>query len=902
MLSKLRTRLRALLRKSEMERELDEELRYHIEQQTEQNIRLGMNPEEARYAARKAFGGVEQAKERSRDARGVRLIENIWQDLRYGARMLAKSSSFTLTAVLTLALGIGANTAIFSVVDKALLESLPYPDPDRIVQLMHFSPSWALGELANTASVPEFIVFREQRQVFQEIAAYDSVKGVNLIGAEPPEILRAIHVSADYFRLFGAPIEIGRAFSADEDRPGGPHLVVISNGLWHRRFGGDRGLVGQFLSLGGEPYVVIGVLGSGFTADSSAEILLPLQADPESTNPAHVIRVAARLKPGVMLAEAKAQMQLAHEMFRLKFPNWNSSMISLESFTAEPLGDVTVGEVRRPLLVLLGAVGLVLLIACANVANLLMARATGRRREMAIRAALGASRQRIISQTLIEGLLLSLTGGALGLLLGYAGVRALLGVRPADMPRISSAVSLDWRVLAFTLLLSVSTGIIFGILPAFSDGSKMQASAVLWESGARTGSGVRQRRARSILVIAEVALALILLAGAGLLIRTFWALRTVDPGFEAHNVLTIEMSLSGTPFQTAPSVAQLIREAERRIESLPGVGAVAATYSLPLENRFGGPVAIEGLPNDSYVTSLCYVSQRYFEVFRIPLLHGRVFTDRDDDQAPAVALINQAMAEGRSEFRWSSTFPWRKGDPLGERVTVGKGMGTPFEDHTRQIIGVVGEVRDLGLNRNPPPMMYLPIGQLTDGMARMISGDLPIRWVIQTRTERYSLRVDIERELRAASGGLPVAHIRSMEQVVGESIARNRFSMILLTVFAGLALVLGVIGVYGVMTYAVQHRTKEIGIRVALGARPQDIRRMVMLEGMRLALIGVLLGIVGALELTPLMASMLYGVQPSNPTVLTLAAVLLCAVALFAAYIPARRATRVDPMLVLRWE
>jgi predicted permease len=413
---------------------------------------------------------------------------------------------------------------------------------------------------------------------------------------------------------------------------------------------------------------------------------------------------------------------------------------------------------------------------------------------------------------------------------------------------------------------------------------------------------VGQRKARSILVIAEVALALILLAGAGLLIRTFWALRTVDPGFDAHNVLTMEMSLSGTPFQTAPSVAQLIREAERRIESLPGVGAVAATYSLPLENPLGGPVTIEGLPDDRYGANICFVSQRYFEVFRIPLLHGRVFTDRDGDQAPAVALINQAMAEGRSEgMRWSSTFPWRKGDPLGEHVTVGKNMG-PIEDRTRQIIGVVGEVRDAGLNRNPPPMMYVPIGQLTDSMARMISGGRPIRWVIQTRTEPFSLRVDIERELRAASGGLPVAHIRSMEQVVGESIARNRFNMILLTVFAGLALVLGVIGVYGVMSYAVQHRTKEIGIRVALGARPQDIRRMVMLEGLRLALIGVLLGIIGALELTPLMASMLYGVQPSNPTVLTLAAVLLCAVALFAAYIPARRATRVDPMLVLRWE
>jgi predicted permease len=404
-------------------------------------------------------------------------------------------------------------------------------------------------------------------------------------------------------------------------------------------------------------------------------------------------------------------------------------------------------------------------------------------------------------------------------------------------------------------------------------------------------------------VIAEMALALVLLAGAGLLIRTLYALRTVDPGFAAHNVLTMEMSFAGTPFQTAPAVAQLIRDAERRIESLPGVIALAATYSLPLENQLGGPFAIEGLPNDRYGASLCFVSHRYFDVFRIPLLRGRAFTERDDDRAPEVALINQAMADGRSEgIQWSSTFPWRKGDPLAERITIGKGLGPPFEDRSRQIIGVVGQVRDSGLNRNPLPMIYLPITQLTDSMTKMTSRGLPIRWAIRTLSERYSIRADVERELRAASGGLPVAHIRSMEQVVGESTARNRFHTILLSVFAGIALLLGAIGVYGLMAYTVQHRTQEIGIRLALGARPRDVRAMVVFEGMRLALIGVVLGAVGALELTPLMASLLYGVQASNPAVLALVAILLSAVALLATYIPARRATRVDPVLALRWE
>jgi putative ABC transport system permease protein len=896
-------RLRSLFRRRQVEQDLDEELRYHLDRKIEECVAKGMTPEEARYAALRAMDGLEQRKEECRDSRRVNGIANLLQDIRYGLRILGKSPAFTAVAVLTLALGIGANTAIFSVVNAVLLEPLPYPDAGRIVQIMLFSPAWAAGKNANTASVPEFIVVREQQEAFQEIAAYDSARGVNLTGADPPEQLRAIHVSADYFRLFGAPIAVGRVFTADEDRPGGPRLAVISDGLWRRRFGGDRGLMGKSILLGGEPYVVIGALGPGFAADPSAEILLPMQADPYSTNPAHSIRVAARLKPEVTLEIAKAQLKLAFEQFRRKFPNWSSANTSFGSFTAEPLWDATIGAVRRPLLVLAGAVSFVLLIACANVANLLMARATSRRREMAIRAALGASRPRIVSQLLVESVLLSLAGGALGLLLGCAGKRALLGIAPGDIPRIGSAATLDWRVLSFTLILSVGAGILFGVLPAFSGSSHMHAGAALQESGARTGGGLRQSRARSILVIAEMALALVLLAGAGLLIRTLHALRTVDPGFTAHNVLTMEMSLAGTPFQTAPAVAQLIRDAERRIESLPGVIALAATYSLPLESQLGGPVTIEGLPNDSYGASLCFVSHRYFDVFRIPLLGGRAFTERDDDRAPAVALINQAMADGRSEgMRWSSTFPWRKGDPLVERITIGKGLGPPFEDRSRQIIGVVGQVRDSGLNRNPLPMIYLPITQLTDGMTKMTSRVFPIRWAIHTLTEPYSIRAEVERELRAASGGLPVAHIRSMEQVVRESTARNRFHTILLSVFAGIALLLGAIGVYGLMAYTVQHRTQEIGIRLALGARPRDVRAMVIFEGMRLALIGVALGAGGALELTPLMASLLYGVQASDPAVLALVAILLLAVALLATYIPARRATRVDPVLALRWE
>jgi putative ABC transport system permease protein len=896
-------RLRSLLRREQVERELDDELRYHVDRRIDEYITKGLTPKEAQSAAMRGMRGIEQLKEECRDTRGVSSVENVLRDVRYGVRILTKSPGFTAVAVLTLALGIGANTAVVSVIKTVLLEPLPYPEPNRMVQLELSSPAWAPGKTENIASVPEFVVYRDQRQVFQQIAAYDrSARGVNLTGIDPEQVT-AMHVSADYFQLFGTRIESGRTFTADEDRPGGPRLVVISDGLWRRRFGGDRGLLGKSLVLGGDPYEVIGIVGSAVAAQPSAEAWLPMQADPYSTNHAHTIRVAARLKPEVTLEIAQAQLKLAHEELRRKFPMRAVAQASEETFTAEPLWDATVGEVRRPLMVLLGAVSFVLLIACANVANLLMARATGRRREMAIRAALGASRRRIVSQLLTEGVLLSLTGGALGLLLGYVGMSALIGMGARDIPRIAGGLTLDWWMLAFTLLLSIGTGVLFVIVPALSSASTTQTVAALKESEARIAKDPSQSQARSVLVVAEMALALVLLAGAGLLIRTFWALRTVDPGFDAHNVLTMEVSLAGTRFHTGPALARLIRDAERRVESLPGVIAFAATYSLPLENQLGGPVTIEGRPNDRYGANVCFVSQRYFDVFRIPLLRGRPFRDQDDDRAPAVAMVNQAMAEGRSEgMRWSSTFPWTQEDPLRERITIGKTLGPPLEDRTRQIVGVVGEVRDSGLARKPPPMIYVPIAQLTDAMAQLTSGDLPLKWVIHTKTTPYSLTTDIERELRAASGGLPVAHIRTMEQVIGESTARHRFNMVLLSVFAGLALALAAIGVYGLMAYAVQHRTQEIGIRIALGARPKDVRRMVLLEGMRLALTGVVIGVAGGLALTRMMVGLLYGVQPSDPTVHAIVAVLLTAVALIAVYVPARRATRVDPVVALRWE
>jgi putative ABC transport system permease protein len=568
------------------------------------------------------------------------------------------------------------------------------------------------------------------------------------------------------------------------------------------------------------------------------------------------------------------------------------------SFTAIPLRDSVIGDVRFGLLLLFGAVGFVLLIACANVANLLMARATIRRREIAIRSALGAGRSRLMWQLLTESLLLSLAGGVLGLGLGYVGVRALLAINPSDIPRVGeqgAAVALDWRVLVFTLVAAILTGILFGLVPALNT-SRSDINSTLRESGARSGAGLRHNKARAVLVITEMALALVLLVGAALLIRTFGALRGVNPGFDARNVLIMEMSLNGGRFEKAAGVDQLEREGRRRIESLPGVTAASLTCCVPLEGGFGLPFIIEGRPltNGPYHGGAAWLtmSPHYFDVFRIPLISGRVFTDQDNGAADRVVVINQALAK---EY-------WPKGDALGARISIGKGVGPEFDEPPRQIIGIVADVREGALSRPPDQIMYVPFAQVNDGIIALNNRISPLTWVVRTKLQPFSLSADVQRELREASGGLPVAHIRSMQQVVGESTARNDFYMTLLTIFAGVALLLAAIGVYGLMAYSVQQRTQEIGVRMALGASPQQVRRMVVVQGMQLALVGVVIGVASALGLTRLMSSLLYGVKPWDPVTIVLVAVLLSGVTLLATYLPARRASRVDPMVALRYE
>ncbi|HSY02604.1 MAG TPA: ABC transporter permease, partial [Acidobacteriaceae bacterium] len=585
---------------------------------------------------------------------------------------------------------------------------------------------------------------------------------------------------------------------------------------------------------------------------------------------------------------------LAANQFHRRYPQINPQL----GFSVQPLRDSIVSDVRTSLLVLVGAVSFVLLIACANVANLLLVRATGRKREFAIRAAMGAGRGRIIRQLLTESMLLSLFGGILGLILGFGGVRALLAVSPGGIPRIGengAGVGIDWRVLGFTLGVSLLTGIIFGLFPALS-ASSPDLNSTLKESSNRAGTGFRQSIARSLLVITEVWLAVVLLIGAALLIRTFIALRGVNPGFNAHNVLTMEMSLTGDRFTKTAGVAQMVRDGRERLNAIPGVETSASTCCLPLEGGFGLPFIVVGRPlgKDPATGGAGWmnVSPGYFDVFRIPILRGRDFTDQDVAGAPGVVIINQAMAK---KF-------WPKENPVGQQIIIGKGVGPEFEEPPRQIVGIVGDIHDGGLNRDPRPIMIIPQAQVLDGITALNARIGPVVWLVRTRTDPHQFISTVTEQLRQASGGFPVARVRTMEEVVVHSTAREDFNMLLLTIFGASALVLAAIGIYGLMAYSVQQRKQEMGIRMALGADRAKIRNLVVRHGMTLALIGVVIGVGAAFGLTRLLATFLFGVKMYDPTVFVTVPVILSAVALAAVWFPATRASKLDPMQALRVE
>lgn len=785
-----------------------------------------------------------------------------------------------------LAIGIGVNTAIFTLINAALLAPLPYPKADRIVQL------WLTeqGGSGLILSVPEINLLARQSRLFQDFAAYDfGGPGVNVAGASEPEQVKAIHVSRDYFRLFGARFEIGRSFSTDEDRPNGGRVVIISHALWKQRFNADRALVGRTILLGNEPYLVTGVLAADFQPDPAAEVWLPLQADPNSTGQAHYLRAAARMVNGLTIEQANAMLKLTAAEFRRKFPLFNAKAY----FEAKPLRETNAHDVRTALLVLFGAVVLVLLIVCSNVSSLLLARGVARRREIAIRGAIGASRGRLLSQLFMESLLLSIAGGVLGLALGRTALRALVLFYPEAVPG-SRSLSLDWRVFAFAAAVSLGAAILSGLLPALRS-SRVSLVQLIAEGSARSGMSPGALLAKSLLVVFQVALSVALVIGAGLMLRTFAALRHAAPGIDPEGVLTMQMSIQGTRFTDTASVTRLADAGVNRLKQIPGVMAAATTWTLPVENAFSSNFIIEGRPLTSGIvhggTLMRPVSPEFPSVFKIPILRGRFFTERDTG-AGSVAVISQSMA-GKY---------WPNQNPVGERITIDKYLGPDFAAPPREIVGVVGDVRDLALNKEPMPIVYIPQGQVPNGMTRIDAGVLPITWVIRTSVEPYLLRTQIQHALREASGGLAVAQVRSMREIVSKSTARSDFIAILLSVFAGISLLLAATGIYALMAFSVGQRRREIGIRVALGATPDNVAKMVLWQAIRLAIAGVTLGTLLSFELAGYMRTLLYGVAPVDPAVIVESIFTLSIVALVACFVPAYRASRLDPMMALRHE
>lgn len=822
------------------------------------------------------------------------ISERILFDLRSASRTLVKARVFSITAILTLALGIAPTTAVFTLINAIILQPLGYPSPDRIV--LFFTKS-SHGRLYG-ASMTKFNAWKQETQIFQNVAAYEYRPATfNLGEGASAGHVSGIRVSAGYFRLLGAPIMRGRTFTADEDRPNGEHVTVISYALWQHHFGGNGNAVGKSILLNGVSYTIVGIVGPSFNTElkSPPGLWLPFQVDPHSNDQSQFFNVIARLKPGITLAEANAGLQLVSEEFRRKYPN---VMGLRDTFAVAPLAELLTGEIRPALVLLAGAVGFVLLIACANTANLLLVRATVRRREINLRMALGASRGQIIRYLLSESIVLALVGGGLALILGPFGIRVLLMFNSASLPRIGqrgAAITMDWHVPLFTLAIALGTGVLFGLAPAIGL-SRSDLASTLREGGARSGTGGRQKKSQALLIISEIALAFVLLVGAGLLIRTFVALRTVDPGFNTHNVMTARTALTSSQQKTYPeALKREVRTAIPQLEAIPGVISASVSYTLPLDGMFGIPFNIVGRPasGERYDgRGWQAVSPGYFEVFGIRLIQGRTFTKRDDSAAPPVAIIDRSVA---SRF-------WPKGSPIGKLIVLGRNYGSAFDEPPRQIVGVVSDIHDSGLNQPPTPGVYVPFAQVKDAIVTRLAQVTSLAWAIRTKVPASSLLPAIKKDLMASSGGQPITKIRSMDELLSQSTAPNRFNMLVMGIFAAFALILAAIGIYGLMTYTVEQRTHEIGIMLALGAGPRRIQRMMITQGMKLAFTGIGIGVVVGLGLAHFIASFLFGVSSRNPLVFTMVALVLNAVALVAVWWPAMRASRVDAAEALRCE
>jgi predicted permease len=879
--------LHAMFRKNRAEQEMDDEIRFHVDKQIEQNIARGMSLEEAHFAALRVFGNVGAIKEECRDSWHVRFINELLQDVRYGLRQLRRNPGFTIIAIVTLALGIGANTAIFSVVNGVLLNPLPYPQPERLVALYSRKPQFTYGSI----SYPNFLDWVRENHSFSAIAAYRP-DSLNLTGMGEPERVPVEMISAGFFSLLGVQPTIGRTFLPQEDQVGATPVALIGTGFWKRKFGQSPDILSKAITLGGTSYTIIGVIPSTFNYSGGnfdlSDVYVPIgQWNQPLFRDRRVgmgMNAVGRLKPGVTFEQARADMDALGRHLAEDYPQANKDT----GVTLVPLKQNVVGYIQPFLLVLLAAVGFVLLIACVNVANLMLARSTGRSREFAIRIALGAGRRRVIRQLLTESTLLALAGGGLGLLVATWGLQAALKVLPEALPRVQE-VHLDGRVLLFTLAASLLTGILFGLAPALKTSTADMQVAL--KEGGRGASAAHHRTQRTFVVV-EMALAVILLASAGLMIRSLAKLWSVDPGFDPRHLLVFRASF---PHDKSPEAIRATwREVHDKLAALPGVEAVSLSMAgRPFQGDSEAPFWLEGQPKPASQSqmkrTLIYLVQPdYLKAMKIPLQRGRFLTPADNEHTPPVAVIDDQFAR--------LSFPGE--NPIGKRINF------DVINTTVEIVGVAGHVKQWGLDeaKGPPVLAecYLATSQVPDQLVPLIASNLAV--VMRTAGSPGAQSDAIRHAIGQINSQAAVYAIVTMDGIISDRLSSERFSMILMAIFAGLALIMASVGIYGVTSYVTSQRTHEIGIRMALGAERSDVLKLVIGHGLKLALVGVIVGIAGALALTRFLASLLYGVKPTDPLTFVAVSLILTAVAMLACYIPARRAARIDPNVALRYE
>jgi putative ABC transport system permease protein len=812
------------------------------------------------------------------------------EDLRYALRILRKNPGFTAVAILTLALAIGANTAIFSVVNGVLLRPLPFPESERLLEVYRRSPEG----ISPSLSVPHYMFLAGQAQPFSGVTAWPVMNsGFNLTGEGLPERVMGARVTRSFFDVIGVRPALGRGFLAEEDVGGGAHVVVLGHGLWQHRFGGSPDIIGRSITLNGELFTIVGVAPAGFGHPDSAQLWTPLQLDPASTEDANYLIVVGRLKPGVEPAQVSAMMAVQSEQLRASRPSALDSELKLD---ATPLQAMKARDVKPALLVLLGAVSLVLLIACVNLANLQLARAANRERELAVRTALGASPSRIMRQLLTESVLLSTAGGALGLVLAVWAIPSLLALAPAGLP-LPEVVGIDGSVLAFTLGVSVFTGLLFGLLPALQS-SRPNLQGSLKVSASRATSGPGGNRTRKLLVVSEVALAVILLIGASLLVKSFATLQGTASGLDAENVLTMKLSLPESRYGSPEALESFIQRVTERVQALPGVQAVGYASTLPfelgadmefaIEGRYRGPSSDEGVGSAYYRP----VMPGYFQALKIKLVRGRLLSPLDRHGSAPVVVINEAAARKY----------WSGQDPIGQRITIGHAVPQIADKEPREVIGVVRDVHEVGLQEEAPAIVYIPPGQMPAALSTMMVRLLPQSLLVRAPGDTAPLAAAVQKEIWTVDSLQPVTDIVPMAAVVTRSMGSQRFNTLLLGLMAGLALVLAAVGLYGVLSYLVNQRTRELGVRLALGATRGEVVRLVLGQGLSTVGVGVALGIAGAFGLTRLMEHLLVYVSALDPVAFISAPVMLVGVALVSTWLPARRASRVDPMVALRHE